>query len=233
MAVTNGTNLGVMVNGLQGEVFYNEFMKFLRAMDLFCQCIALSSTTIAQPVSPTDGQVYVIPVGATGAQWASNQRRIARYSTVVNAWEFYAPKKGWLVYDQGLNKFILFDGTNWVDFSAGGGGGSAVAPAVNDQTGTSYTLALSNAPAASASQGVLTMNNAAANTVTIPPSTSVAFPLGTVIQIVQLGAGKTTVSPGSGVSLLNASTNSCRAQNSVLVITKIAVDTWILGGDMQ
>jgi len=233
MAVTNGPNLGVMVNGAQGEVFYNEFMKFLRAVDLFCQCVVLSSTTTAQPASPADGASYIIPVGATGAQWASQTRKVARYSTVVNAWEFYTARKGWLAYDQNGNKLVQFDGTNWVDFAGGGGGGTSNPPVVNDQTGTSYTLVLANAPATSASQGILTMNNASANTVTIPASTTVAFPIGTLIQIIQLGAGKTTVSPAGGVTLANASTNSARAQNSVLVITKIGVDSWVLGGDMQ
>jgi len=105
-------------------------------------------------------------------------------------------------------------------------------PAVNAQTGTTYTLALADAPAASANQGIVTMNNGSANTLTIPTNASVAFPLGTIVSVIQLGAGQTTIAAAGGVTLSNPSSATARVQYSTLLLQKVATNTWILGGDM-
>jgi len=57
----------------------------------------------------------------------------------------------------------------------------------NLQTGTSYTLVLTD------KGKIIEMNNASANTLTIPANASVAFPVDTRIDVVQYGAGLTTV----------------------------------------
>lgn len=104
-------------------------------------------------------------------------------------------------------------------------------PPVNNQTGTTYTLALTDAPATSASQGIVTMSNTSAQTLTVPPNSSVAFPIGAVLQVIQLNTGQTSVAGGSGVTIRNASSLTARVQYSTLVLTKIATDTWVLSGD--
>ena len=104
-------------------------------------------------------------------------------------------------------------------------------PAYNPQTGTSYALALTDAPAASTSQGIVSMNNAAANTLTVPPHSSVAWVGQTMIQVIQLGAGQTTIAAGAGVTIYNASSLNARAQNSTMLLTYLGSDVWILSGD--
>jgi len=64
--------------------------------------------------------------------------------------------------------------------------------AVNAQT-ASYTFVL-----ADGNNTLVTLSNASANTVTIPPNSSVAFPVGTVLNFAQTGAGQTTITQGSG-----------------------------------
>lgn len=118
------------------------------------------------------------------------------------------------------------DGVKWATPAASGGS----PPAYNAQIGTAYTLQLTDAPTASSSQGIVSMNNAAANTVTIPLNASVAWLVGTILQIIQLGAGQTTVSCPGG-SLVSASSFATRAQNSTLVITYLGSDVWVLSGD--
>ena len=103
---------------------------------------------------------------------------------------------------------------------------------VNAQTGTTYTLALTDAPVVNASQGIVTMNNAAANTLTVPTNATVAFPVGAQIQVTQLGAGQTTIAAAAGATVSTPSTLTARAQYSTLILTQVAADTWILGGDM-
>jgi len=104
-------------------------------------------------------------------------------------------------------------------------------PPVNAQTGATYTLVLADAPATALNQGIVTMNNGSANTLTIPANASVAFPVGTTISVIQLGAGQTTIAITSD-TLQNPSSVTARAQYSTLVLTKVASTVWVLGGDM-
>src|SRR5262245_30180709 len=45
------------------------------------------------------------------------------------------------------------------------------------------------------------MNVATANTLTVPPNATVAFPLYTRFDVLQTGAGQTTLTPGAGVTI--------------------------------
>lgn len=96
--------------------------------------------------------------------------------------------------------------------------------AANTQTGTAYTLVGGDA------RKVVEMNNAAANTVTIPTNASVQFAVGTVIDIQQIGAGVTTISPIAGVTLRStASPVVTTGQYSRSIrIRKRATDEWIV-----
>ena len=58
---------------------------------------------------------------------------------------------------------------------------------LNDQTGTTYTPVLTDQY-----QVLVTRSNASASTMTIPTNASVAFPVGTVITVLNKGAGATT-----------------------------------------
>ena len=94
---------------------------------------------------------------------------------------------------------------------------------INAQTGTAYTLAAADA------NNVVTMNNSAANTVTIPTG---VLPVGCAVVIIQMGAGQTTVAPTSPDALYNASSAKTRAQYSVVVLYHLASGVWLLSGDM-
>lgn len=98
--------------------------------------------------------------------------------------------------------------------------------AINTQTGTSYTLALTD------KNKVVEMNNASANTVTVPPNSDVAFEIGTRIDVVQYGAGTTTIVAGVGVTLrAEAGALTMSAQYAGAALYKRATDEWVvLGG---
>lgn len=106
-------------------------------------------------------------------------------------------------------------------------------PAYNPQTTTAYTLQLTDAPASSLSQGIVSMNNAAANEVTVPPSSEVAWAPRTMIQVIQLGPGQTSIVAGEDVTVLTASSLNARAQNSTLLLTYLDSDEWMLSGDTE
>lgn len=98
--------------------------------------------------------------------------------------------------------------------------------AVNAQTGTSYTLVLADAAKA------VECANAAGVTVTVPPHASVAFPVGSVLEMVQTGAGQVTLAPGAGVTLNAAVGLKSASQWAVMTLRKRGTNAWIVAGDV-
>jgi hypothetical protein len=97
----------------------------------------------------------------------------------------------------------------------------------NIQTGTTYTIALSDAGK------LITMNNAAASTLTIPANASVAFPIGTIISILQLGAGQVTIAITSDTLYSNGNKFKCTGQYAACGIVKLTSTTWALYGNVS
>lgn len=98
--------------------------------------------------------------------------------------------------------------------------------AVNLQTATPYTLVLADAGK------IVEMNLAGANTLTIPTNATVAFPIGTLIQVDQVGAGTTTIAGAGGVTLRPSGTLTLRAQWSSASLRKRGTDEWVVSGDL-
>ena len=103
---------------------------------------------------------------------------------------------------------------------------------VNAQTGTSYTFALSDG-----NNAFVTISNASAITVTIPPNSSVAYPVGTVLNVAQTGAGQVTFAAGSGVTIVSngatAAAPKLRVQYSGAGAIQTAANTWLVLGDIS
>ena len=98
---------------------------------------------------------------------------------------------------------------------------------LNAQTGTTYTLVLTDA------HKFVTLSNASAITLTVPPNSSVAFETGDQVNLMQLGAGQVTVAAGAGVTLRSAgSLVKTSAQYAVATLVKIDTDTWVLLGNL-
>lgn len=99
---------------------------------------------------------------------------------------------------------------------------------LNAQTGTSYTLVLADAGKK------VTMANASSNVLTIPTNASVAFPVGTILGVSQTGAGVTSITGDTGVTVngVSASTGAIAAAYSGVTLTKLATDTWLAEGNV-
>ena len=100
---------------------------------------------------------------------------------------------------------------------------------LNAQTGTTYTLV-----AADASYKLVTCSNAAAITVTVPPS---IFTAGDVINLQQIGAGQVTFAQGAGVTITSTGATSSapklRAQESACSVICTASNTFTVIGDLS
>lgn len=102
----------------------------------------------------------------------------------------------------------------------------------NNQTGTTYTFALADGSGPGLSP-LNTFSNASPITVTVPPNSSVAFPIGTQIDCVQEGAGTVTFAEGSGVTIHSDSGNKSIGNRYVgVTLIKTATDTWYLLGNL-
>lgn len=94
---------------------------------------------------------------------------------------------------------------------------------INAQVGTSYTLALTDVGK------LITLTNAGAIALAVPTNATVAFPIGTQIQLAQLGAGRVTV---SGTGVVGTPSLLFRAQYSAASLIKYGTDNWLLIGDL-
>ena len=97
---------------------------------------------------------------------------------------------------------------------------------LNAQTGTTYTLALTDAAK------VITLTNASAITLTVPTNSSIALPIGSQVLLYQGGAGQVTIS-GAGVTLRSQGSKlKIAGQYGVAGLLKIATDEWVAFGNL-
>jgi C4-dicarboxylate-specific signal transduction histidine kinase len=100
--------------------------------------------------------------------------------------------------------------------------------AINAQTGTTYTTVLTD------DGKLITCSNASAIALTIPPNSSVAYGIGTQINIAQLGAGQVTLVAGAGVTLNSAGAKlKLDAQYAVATCVKTDTNTWFVVGNLK
>lgn len=143
----------------------------------------------------------------------------------------YQTGVGPVFIDATIGKSLTFDeqsltGDRTVTWPDADGTVSLSTIGLNAQAGAAYTTVLADAGK------IVQCTRATAVAVTIPANASVAYPIGTVIYIEQDGAGQVTVTAAGGVTLHNASSVTTRAQYSLLGVVKMAVNTWLVYGDM-
>jgi hypothetical protein len=113
---------------------------------------------------------------------------------------------------------------------ASGATGAGGVEAVNAQVGTTYTFVLTDR------DDLVTASNSSSQTYTIPLNSSVAFPTGSLVNLIQIGTGQVTVVGAGGVTLNSTGATSAqpktRARYSVMTLIKAGTDTWYATGDV-
>ena len=134
-----------------------------------------------------------------------------------------APASG----DASANKFLAADGT-WKQ------SGSAIRT-INAQTGVSYTFQLTDG-SGNGNNPLVTLTNAADITATVPANATVAFPIGTQIDVIRGGLGAVNFEAAVGVTI-NGSTGSTginiRYRYNMASLIKTGTNTWDLCGDVM
>jgi hypothetical protein len=158
-----------------------------------------------------------------------------------------SPQEGQFAYTKDNNSLWYYTGSAWVASGATGdiegittgtdsglSGGVTSGTAVlrlklefDAETGTTYTLLAANL------NQLVTLNNASAITLTVPPS---VFSAGDVINIAQIGAGQVTLAQGAGVTInstgATATAPKLRARYSAASIICTASNTFLVVGDI-
>lgn len=140
-------------------------------------------------------------------------------STTTNSAE------GRIAWDSTNDKIVVGDGSSTKEFTPS-------TLTLNAQTGTTYTFVLAD------KDKLVTASNAAAQTYSIPTNASVAYPTGTQINIIQIGAGQVTINAVTSGTTTIASTGATstapklRAQYSSATLIKASTDLWYVVGDI-
>jgi hypothetical protein len=102
---------------------------------------------------------------------------------------------------------------------------------LNAQTGTTYTFVLTDNR-----NKLVTASNASAQTYTIPTNASVAFPIGSSINIIAIGTGQVTIQGNGGVTVASTGATSTapklRVRYSAATLIKVGTDSWYVVGDL-
>ncbi|MDT8858487.1 DUF2793 domain-containing protein [Paracoccaceae bacterium Fryx2] len=91
----------------QKHVTVNESLRFL---DVLVQIAVKSAALSAPPSAPADGQRWIIGPAPSGL-WAGRATQIAAWQD--GAWVFYAPKDGWLAWNETTLSSLIFSAGSW------------------------------------------------------------------------------------------------------------------------
>ena len=117
-----------------------------------------------------------------------------------------------------INQLQFYDGTSWKFIH----GYTTLLPKI-----ASYEPALDDAGK------TITFDSTSPTTITIPPNSSKAFPLGTRFDVIRMNTGAVTFVQGSGVNILSKNSNKNIASRwSGATIVKTDTNTWVLIGDL-
>ncbi len=214
---------------------------------------ASSSARASAISSPSEGMVsYLTDTNLvevyTGSAWVSLQVALASLTTAaafgadgsgVDVTFNSATAGDTMLWDASEEKLVITgtNGQNSLEVADGDVSitdsltvsGGLIAPLqINAQTGTTYTLVAADAGK------LITSSNGSAQTITVPPNSSVAFAVGTQIIVQNIGAANATLAQGSGVTIQSKDSNKeIDGQYAAATCIKTATDTWSLIGALK
>jgi hypothetical protein len=159
--MSQSTNLALPYLGAsqsQKHVTVNEGLRFL---DVLVQIAVKSVALSAPPGSPADGQRWIIGPAPTGL-WAGRATQIAAWQD--GAWVFYAPKDGWLAWNEATLTSLVFSAGAWVSLI-----GALLAAGVAD---SAFTLTDDADPTKKAVFELAGISTGTTRTFTLPNTTS-------------------------------------------------------------
>lgn len=106
----------ILPSQAQKHVTHNEA---IRTLDAVVQLSVADRDLAVPPISPDEGDRFIIAAGASG-DWAGREGEIAAWQD--GAWAFFEPQEGWLAWVAAEDVVVAWDGTAWT--VAGGSKGT-------------------------------------------------------------------------------------------------------------
>lgn len=91
----------------QKHVTHNEALSLI---DGLLQLSVISRTLSTPPITMADGDRYLVGAGPAD-DWVGQAGQVALH--MDGAWRFLTPRKGWCIWIEAENVFLVFDGTSW------------------------------------------------------------------------------------------------------------------------
>ena len=115
MVTITGPNEGIKHNYPLGTFWKTDNDDTLRLIDEVLHLGVIDKDLAAQPGGPTLGDRYILPAGATGADWAGHDTEVAIFTELDagNDWEFRVPKLGWLAFVQDESTVYFWNASAW------------------------------------------------------------------------------------------------------------------------
>jgi hypothetical protein len=206
------------INLASGKAIYlNGTLETATAQTLTNKTVALGSNTVSGTLAQFNTAVTDADFASlAGSETLTNKTLTSPVLTLSTS---TSTTDAVLAWDTTNKKIAVGNGTDALDFA------TSTLP-INAQV-ASYTLVLAD------KDKIVEMSNASANTLTVPLNATVAYPVGTQINIIQTGAGQTTVAATGGVTINSTPGLKIRAQWSSATLIKRATNTWVLVGDLS
>jgi hypothetical protein len=182
--------------------------------------ITAATTSAAGSMSSADKtKLDGIAAGAEVNQNAFSNFAVSGQTTVAAD-----TKTDTLTLVAGTNITLTTDATTDTITIAASGGGTSYST-VRTQSGTTYTLALTDAG------DYIQTTSTTAVTITVPPQSSVTWAADTEIYFEQNNTGQIAILAGTGVTVNTSETLKSFARYSVLALKRVAENVWTLTGE--
>lgn len=124
---------------------------------------ALDKDLTTPPGSPTDGQAWIVPAGATGI-WSGKTNQIAAY--IGTGWVYWTPIEGARLWLNDEDKEYVFDGSAWIVLAVAGAAGTVTSVALT----VPAELSVAGSPITTSGTLAVTKANQSANLVYAGPT---------------------------------------------------------------
>lgn len=111
-------NVGAAEDDGNGDAFRDAFRK------LNAKHAVISRTTDVASISPSDGDLYIVPNTGTTGVFVGQEDNLAWYNADTPGWEFTTSTEGILVYVTDQDVYFSYDGALWNELATGASGGS-------------------------------------------------------------------------------------------------------------
>lgn len=226
-------SIAYTLNNLQSQI--TNLPTSIKAVDYNSKGVLLTASaasTVHKLAAGSDGQILSANASATGGlQWINPEVTAGNTLTFTNK-TLLAPTinlsttssttDSIISWDTTNKKIQVGNGTTSLDFTS-----SNMVTYTPTTTSNNYTLILSD------KDKMLELNNSVASTLTVPAESSVNYPIGTQIHLLQASVSLFTITAESGV-IINATPGlKLRTRWSSATIIKRGSNLWIAIGDLS